>query len=267
MTYKVMMMVRASWISAASYRINIVLSLLSLIATVIPVYFISGALQPVMADAISQQGGQYFGFLIIGMVVFLYLTDAVNALPGIVQGGIHSGTLEAMFTTPTSLPVLLGGMMAYGFLWITARAAVLLTGAWVLGMQIAWGQLFTAFAILLLIVLAYIPVGMIGAALVLAFRTTGPLPGAVLLLSGLLGGVYYPTHVIPSWIRYVSDIVPLTYGLRALRRTLLEGEPLRAVSGDVTILALFAAALLAVGSYALVLAFRYSRRAGTLAQY
>jgi ABC-2 type transport system permease protein len=265
--YKVMMMIRGSWLAAASYRVNVVLSLLSLLATVIPVYFISGALQPVMADAIAQQGGEYFGFLIVGMLVFLYLTTAVNSLPGIVQGGIGSGTLEALFTTPTSLPVVFAGLMSYGLLWVTARAAVLLGGAWVLGMQIAWGQLFISFAILVLIVLAYIPIGLFGAALVLVFRTTGPLPSGVLLLSGLLGGVYYPTHVIPSWIRTISDFIPLTYGLRALRRTLLEGEPLRAVWGDVVILALFAGVLFAAGAYALLLAFRYSRQTGTLAQY
>ena len=31
------------------------------------------ALQPVMAPSISSQGGEYFGFLVVGMVTFLLL--------------------------------------------------------------------------------------------------------------------------------------------------------------------------------------------------
>ena len=42
----------------------------------------------------------------------------------------------------------------------------------------------------------------------------------------LLGGVYYSTSVIPEVVRPLASVVPLTYGLRALRRTLLSGEPL-----------------------------------------
>jgi ABC-type multidrug transport system permease subunit len=89
----------------------------------------------------------------------------------------------------------------------------------------------------------------------------------VLVLSGFLGGVYYPTHVIPSWLQNVSAFLPLTYGLRALRQTLLEGLPLRAVLPDVLVLVAFVALLFLVGAFAFRQALRYARRTGTLAQY
>jgi len=265
--YKIMMLTRASLLVAASYRLNMVLSLLSLVATLVPVYFISGALQPIMAESIATEGGQYFGFLIIGMIVYLFLADAVNALPGVIRGGIASGTLEAMFTTPTSLFTLLAGMLSYGFLWVVVRAMVLLLGGWALGMEIAWSQAAVAVAILGLIILAHLPFGLFGAAMILVARTTGPLPTAVLVVSGLLGGVYYPTRVIPSWIGALSDWLPLTYGLRALRRSLLDGMPLNALVGDVAMLSLFAIVLMGAGTLSFLAALRYSRRMGTLAQY
>ena len=40
----------------------------------------------------------------------------------------------------------------------------------------------------------------------------------MLAASTLLGGVYYPTTVIPSWLASASEFVPLGYGLRALRQ-------------------------------------------------
>jgi ABC-type multidrug transport system permease subunit len=73
--------------------------------------------------------------------------------------------------------------------------------------------------------------------------------------------------VIPSWIQRVSDWVPLTYGLRALRRALLEGWTMRQILPDVEMLVLFDAVLLMGSVAAFALALRYARRAGTLAQY
>ena len=85
--------------------------------------------------------------------------------------------------------------------------------------------------------------------------------------SGFLGGVYYPTHVIPSWLHSVSAALPLTYGLRALRRTLLEGWTLAQVLPDLEMLLLFDAVLGMVGVAAFTVALRHARRSGTLAQY
>jgi ABC-2 type transport system permease protein len=260
-------LVRASWNTALSYRLSMLLSLASLLVTVIPLYFVANALQPVMAHSIATQGGEYFGFLLVGMIAFSFIMTSVNSVPSVVSSGISTGTLEALLSTRAPLPSVVLGLVGYSFLWTGIRALLLLASGVALGVHLAWGAWFWSFVILVLIVLAYLPVGLIAAALVLAFRTTGPLPSAVLVASGLLGGVYYPTQVIPSWIQRLSDVVPLTYGLRALRRTLLEGAPLGAVAGDIATLVGFIMLLTAVSLFALSEALHYARRTGTLAQY
>ena len=265
--HKVLAMVRASWLVGTSYRMAMVTSLGSLVVTVIPVYFIAHALQPMMAKAIESQGGEYFGFVLIGIITFMFLGLAVNSLPGVIRGSVSSGTLEAYLTTPTRLSTVLAGAVSYDFLWSFARALVLITTGAVLGAHIAWGKSLAAMAILALIVLAYLPFGIFGAALMLWFRTTGPLPKAVIGLSGFLGGVYYPTHVIPSWLHSVSAVLPLTYGLRALRRVLLEGKPLASVAADVGILSAFVVVLCALSMLTFALALRDAKRTGSLAQY
>jgi ABC-2 type transport system permease protein len=260
-------LVRAQWQTELSYRLHVVLSTVSLLVGLIPLYFIARALHPLLEPSIATEGGEYFAFLLVGLIVFSFLAAAVNTLPGAVRSGISTGTLEAMLSTPTSVPALLSGMLGYGFAWTGVRSLLALAVGIALGMQVAIERMLPALLILLLIILAYIPIGLVAAACVLAFRTPGPLPQLALVASGLLGGVYYPTRVIPSWMQSVSDVVPLTYGLRALRRTMLEGLPLRDVAGDVMILAVFVVMLFAAGSYAFALALRYSRRVGTLAHY
>lgn len=264
---KALALARASWLTASSYRLNMILSIVSLLVMVVSLYFVATALQPVMADAIDSEGGQYFGFLIVGMIALSCLTTAVTALPSALGSSITSGTLEALLSTRARIPELLAGMVGYAFVWTGIRGVLLLTGGWALGAPVAWERWPLALVILALIVLAYLPFGLLAAAMVLAFRTAGPLPQAVLVLSGLLGGVYYPTHVIPSWIQHLSAVVPLTYGLRALRQATLEHAPVGALLADLTVLLGFVLVLFISSGYVFFAALRYARRSGTLSQY
>lgn len=265
--HEIRALIRANWQVGSSYRLDMAMSLIALAVTVVPVYFVAHALQPMMARSVASQGGQYFGFVLVGMIAFTFLGVAVSAVPKVIGAGIGTGTLEAYLATPARVPTILAGLVSYEFLWSLARAVLILGAGSAFGAHIAWVRSPAALGVLALIVLAHLPFGIFGAALVLWFRTTGPLPKGILAVSGLLGGVYYPTQVIPAWLHTVSAVLPLTYGLRSLRRVLLDGAPLGAVAGDLAILAAFAAVLLAVSVWTFDRALRDARRSGTLAQY
>ncbi len=264
---RVFAQVRASWLEAFSYRLRMTFSIMTLPLAVVPLYFIAGALQPLMAESIKNEGQQYFGFVVVGVITVWFLSTSVGALPGALGSGVATGTLEALLSTPSRLPVLFAGMIGYGFNWIGIRTVIFLTAAWFLGAPVVWSRGWLALGILFLIVLAYLPFGVLAASLVLAFRTDGRLPQLVGSLSVFLGGVYFPTHVIPSWIEKVSIALPLTYGLRALRRTLLEGASFATVAQDLAILSAFIVVLFGVSTLAFSQSLRYAKRAGTLTQY
>jgi ABC-2 type transport system permease protein len=195
------------------------------------------------------------------------MSTAVAAIPGAIAGSIGSGTFEALMVTRSSLPALLSGLAGYPLLQSLLRASVLVAGGAVLGVEIAWSMLPAVGVILLLLVVAYASIGLIAAALVLVFRTSGPLIGAVIAGSALLGGAYYSTAVVPGWLRALTDLVPLTYALRPTRMLLLGGAALPEVVADVSLLTLIATALFVIGSGAFVLALGRARRAGTLSLY
>lgn len=263
----ILALMRVSWLSAISYRIGTVISLVGLLASVLPVYFLSKAVQTIAAESIRAEGGDYFGFVIVGLASVFLLSSAIAAIPGALAGSIGSGTFESLTVTRTSLPVILIGMSGYSLVQSGLRALMLIGGAAVLGVDVAWRMLPAVAVIAALMIVAYGAIGLFAAALVLVFRTSGPLITAVIAGSGLLGGVYYSTAVIPGWIQALSGLVPLTYALRATRMLLLGGASVSAVSGDVVILALIGAVGLAVGSVVFGLALRHARAAGTLSQY
>ena len=264
---EIVALIRAHWLSRTSYRLRTILGLAGMVASVVPLFFISGALQPLMADVISDEGTQYFGFVVVGMAAALLTSFTVASLPDAVAGAIDRGTFEAMLGTPAGVPQLLIGMIGAGLLMTLLRMVIFLGGGWALGASFQVTTLLPGLAIFAALILAYLPFGLLAAALVLVFRTAGPLPQLVNYLSVLLGGVYYPTHVVPSWLQNLSDVIPMTYALRALRRVVLEGVDPASVSAELGIVIGFSFALLLVAGAAFHTAFRYAKKAGTLTQY
>src|SRR5690349_6832960 len=94
-----------------------------------------------MGAKIQGEGSQYFGFVLVGMVVFSLLSAAVTALPGAIAGGIGNGSLEAVLSTPIRMPELLLGLAWFEVLWALLRAMVVLSCGAILGARFAWMNL------------------------------------------------------------------------------------------------------------------------------
>src|SRR5690242_10031945 len=204
-------MIRAAWLAEASYRLNMLFSLASLLTMVVPLYYVANALQSTMATRISAESSQYFAFVLVGATTYMFIAACTSALPSALASAIGKGTLEAFLGTPTNWATLFVGMSGYNILWALVRASVMITMGVALGARVAIHGLIPLTLVVLLLVLAYGGIGLVGAALLLRYRTTGPLLNGVLTVSALLGGVYYPTYVIPSWLQQISKAMPLSY--------------------------------------------------------
>jgi ABC-2 type transport system permease protein len=262
--HTVLALIRASWLTAMSYRVQAVISLLALWLTVVPVYFIANALQPTMENVIRNEGQQYFPFMLIGTIAISLISTTMATLPAGVQGGISSGFFEGLLMTRAPRLAIMLGLSAYPILWVILRSALMVAAAALLGAQVVWSAALPALLILALLVTVHWALSLVGTALVIAFRTQGPLTQAVVVATTLFGGAYYPTTVIPDAFAWVARLVPASYGLRALRRVLLEGSSLASVASDVLILGAFAGGVFLVGVLALHASLRYAARAGTL---
>lgn len=260
-------LLRAGFRTAASYRLRFVFSLASVVVTVVPIFFVSRALQPMMQTSIQGEGREYFAFLLLGFVTLGWIQVSAEALPNQVSGDIGNGFFEALIGSPAGTPAVLVGLAAYPVVFALARGVLSLALGVALGLKLEWAQLPAAALVVTVLLLAHFGVALLATAAVVAFRTTFSLPQLFIAASALLGGVYWPTSVIPSWLQSVSDWFPVAYGLRALRRLVLEGQSLASVRQDLTILVAFSGLLLTLGAIALATALAQARARGSLSQY
>jgi len=264
---RILALTRATWLTAVSYRMGMVFSVLALVVTVVPVYFISLALQPVVAESIRNEGGDYFAFLVLGLASMTFVLAAVGAFPARLSSAISSGTLEAVLATPTRIPEFIVGLIGYDLLWAAVKATLIVLAGVALGVEFVWSALPLVALVAGIAIAGYVAIGVVAGAVILLFRTAGPIIPGVVAATSLLGGVYYSTSVIPSWIHRLSEIIPLTYALRATRRLFLDGVPLGVVANDVTVLAALTVALVTLGGISFGFALRYAKRTGTLSHY
>lgn len=259
---------RAYTLSMLTYRTRTLVSLLTVLIAVVPVYFVASALQPLAAKAIASESTEYFTYLIVGSVASFVVAEAVSSIPSLVNSYITSGTLEQLLTTPIRWPSLLAGLSAYGFAWVALRALVLLVTAWVWATStIAWPRMLEFTVLMAMLAAAYVGVGLIAGALVLSIRSSLFVPQAVGTISALLGTVYFPASVLPPAFAPFAVLVPTTPALRAARQILLRDQPLTSVMPDVLQLLAWALGGMAIGGLCFHLALQHARRSGTLTQY
>ena len=115
--------------------------------------------------------------------------------------------------------------------------------------------------------MSFAPFGLAMASAVVLVKQTNA--GAAFVITGisLLAGVYFPVELLPSWIRWASDVQPFTPAVDMLRN-LLVGTPLRD-SAAVALVKLAGFALITTPLALLLLraAVRRSRRLGTIIEY
>ena len=267
MWHKAFALLRAAALNAASYRLGGFLSIGTLLIQFAPTYFVAHALQPVVNTAIAKDGGDFFGYLIFGLVAIMFMRVGVESLPRAIETGLSTGTFEALISTPVGLPALVIGLTLYDFVWAIINAVILLVLAGFLGLHYTWGGIPLGAVLFVSIAVVYFGFGLIAAALALWVRRSSPFRMIVTVVSIFLGGVTYPAAMIPQSVRPLTALVPMTYPLRAARRVLLQGASIGDVAPDLAITAACILLIAAVGSLALTAAIAQSRRAGTLTQY
>lgn len=260
-------LMRVAWLSGTSYRLATLMQFASVVVSVVPLYFVATAVQDLAAGSIQAEGGRYFAFIVVGVASMYVLAASLGAIPSAIASNIGSGVFESLLVTRTSLPMILLGLSGYPVSLSMLRAGALVVGALFFGMRLSPSMIPAAVVIVALMCFAYAGIGLISAALIVVFRTSGPLITIVMALSGLLGGAYYSTAAVPGWIRGLTDFVPLTYALRPIRMLLLGDASLGEVVEDVSILASIALVTISIGTLCLTFALRRARRAGTLSQY
>ncbi len=252
---------------ALTYKLSFVSSAVSILLSSATFYFVA-KLVPDGVPALGPFGGDYFGFAVVGVAFASLLGMFQEGLPAVVRSAQISGTLEALLVTPASVPSILFGSSLYSLLVQTVRTALHLgVAAALFGLAFGRVNVPGLLAVGALTVLCFLSVGVLSASFILVYKSGNPFGWLLGTVSGLFGGVVFPVALLPAWLRWISSLLPVTYALDGMRKSLLASAGFGEILPDVVALAVFDAVLLPVSLVAFRLAVRKAKKDGTLAQF
>lgn len=167
-----------------------------------------------------------FTYIYVGNAFFIYVGQVMTGISwAVIDDREHYKTLKYIYLTPLHFPTYLMGRGVAKFLVASISVAVtLIVGFLFLDLQIVltavnW-PLFIATLVIGIFMLAML--GLILASVMLlvahhAFGVGDAVAGALYLLCGAI----FPLEVLPPFLRWIGYLLPITYWLELIRRSLV----------------------------------------------
>ncbi|MEW6716779.1 MAG: ABC transporter ATP-binding protein/permease [Chloroflexota bacterium] len=254
--------------SEISYRVAFFLSFLNILFSVAVFYFISKLIGPTALPYLEPYGGDYFAFVLIGIAIAGYFGVGLSGFANSLRQAQTTGTLEAMLTTPTPVTTIILSSSLWSYLLTTLRFVVYLAvGVLLSPIPINRGNYPLAFLILLLTIGAFSSLGIIAASFIMVLKRGDPITWVFNAFAGLLGGVYFPLTILPSWLQTIAKLFPITYALEAMRKVLLQGASFQEVWIDLMALTIFCFAGVPLSLIVFRMAVQRAKVEGSLTHY
>jgi len=205
-------------------------------------------------------------FLLVGALVWSYLSVLFDVLSETVSWERWEGTIEYTFMSPASRVTHLLGMGLYAVIYGVLQISVML-GAVSLFFELDLSRANYAGALLVLGVASVSLVGFGIMAAVLPLLSPEKGQQVSYIVSSLLllvSGVYYDVGVLPGWMQFIARFSPVTYALEGIRAALLDGAGLAELRGSVGVLLAMGALFVPLGLLVFHLGERYAKRTGKL---
>jgi ABC-2 type transport system permease protein len=173
----------------------------------------------------SEQASRMTTFLLIGTLIWSYLSMIFDLLSETVSWERWEGTIEYTFMSPASRITQLVGMGVYAIAYGIVRTIVMFAAiSLFFDMSLGEANFLAALGILGICSISLVGFGMVAAVMPLLSPEKGQqvtsIFTAILLL---ISGIYYSVDVLPGWLQPLANISPVYYALDGIRATLLDG--------------------------------------------
>ena len=210
---------------------------------------------------------EYVGYIAVGTMVWMWQNIVLWAVGYSLRNEQLRGTLESNWLSPTwRFAYLLGSSIPQ---LVSMFMLMLVSGLeYVFIFKVHFsGSLWLT----LLVILAAIPsvygLGFAFASVVITLKEANAFVFLVRGVVMIFCGITYPLAILPGWMQSVSQWLPQTYIIHAMRTATLSTEGFSAVAFDLKMLLLFGLFWLAIGYMLFSMMERRARQTGAIGQY
>ena len=188
----------------------------------------------------------YFDFIAPGIMAMTVMMSVMTGLPAAISQEREVGTLDGMMVAPINrLSVILGKTFAQMARGILQGVLILVLSMILFGVTIH-GNILLVFALLLLGVFSFVGLGVVLTSFAKDQETAVMMMTTIMFPMMFLSGVFFPVEQMPWFMQGISRFLPLTYVADALRKVMVLGADIPAISFELSILIVFGIIMTAV---------------------
>ena len=128
------------------------------------------------------------------------------AIPELVRQELIAGTFDRLLLSPfggiRSVIAMSLFPMAYSFVLATLTLTL---GCVIFGLQLHWSTVPLAIPVMLLVLLSFLPFGILFASLTVVVKQGNVGTTWVIALLSIVGGLYFPVSLLPGWVQTVVE--------------------------------------------------------------
>ncbi len=192
-------------------------------------------------------GLSYEQFVFPGVIAMTIIFSGLQAAISIIYDR-EFGFLKEVIVAPTPRSTLILGKCLGGATSSTIQAAIVLVFAPLAGVGLTLLSVLSSLMAMFIVALALSSLGIVIAVRMTDFENFGTIQNFITLPLYLFSGAVFPTQGVPPWLGFILLVNPLTYGVNAIRGTLL-GYNAGAVPLDLTILGVFTVVMLTIAIF------------------
>jgi ABC-2 type transport system permease protein len=188
----------------------------------------------------------YFDFIAPGIVAMTVMMSVMTGLPAAISHEREIGTLDGMMVAPINrLSIILGKTLAQTARGLLQGVLILILASVLFGVTIH-GSILLVFGLLLLGVFSFVGLGVVLTSFAKDQETAMMLMMTLMFPMMFLSGVFFPIQQMPWYMQDISKVLPLTYASQALRKVMVLGAGVPAISTELTILIVFGVVMTAI---------------------
>ncbi len=238
------------------------------IANSLSVSFIGLGMEALSGEQANVNGRYLVLYLVIGTLVWRYLTTVFYWITEVISIERWEGTIEYTLMAPVRRVVHMAGQTIFAVVYgLFFTGVILVVTVMIFDLDLTQANLAGGLAMLIAGSFSFIGISIMVSVLPLLFPERGAqMTHIVIAILLLVSGVYYPIEVLPTVLQKLGVVSPATYVLTGVREALLEGKPLDHLWQYIWPVLIMGLVLIPAGLWVFNLAERYAKRTGKLAR-
>jgi ABC-2 type transport system permease protein len=200
----------------------------------------------VTTEGVVSGNPSYFDFIAPGIMAMTVMMSVMTGLPVAISQEKEIGTMDGMMVAPINrLSIILGKTLGQTARGLIQGVIILALAVGLFGVTIH-GSILLVFGLLLLGVFSFVGLGVVITSFAKDQETATMLMMTLMFPMMFLSGVFFPIQQMPWYMQDISKVLPLTYASQALRKVMVLGAGIPAISTELIVLIVFGTIMTAI---------------------